>query len=240
MRANIYLLACRFMRTEYAGSVEAKDPDCLRPGEAAVLLQGHPWRRFVALGDSVALGIGDPVDGYSPLSWVDRIAAELRESAPNFAYLNLGEKDARANEVCQRQMAAALAFRPDLALVAAGGRDAIRSSYRPDAVDEELRGMFTQFRQRGSDVITVGMFNVMYGPAIPDGVKAAVGERMDQLARRTAALAVEVGAIHVKLTGHRREQDPAMYSADGLHGNLHCHAICAAETIRRLGSFVGN
>ena len=33
---------------------ELADPDCLADGESARLLTGHPWRRFVVLGDSVA------------------------------------------------------------------------------------------------------------------------------------------------------------------------------------------
>jgi len=46
------------MATEYAATVEATDPYCLRDGEAAALLAGHPWRRFAVVGDSVAAGIG--------------------------------------------------------------------------------------------------------------------------------------------------------------------------------------
>ena len=37
---------------------EAADPFCLRDGEAAGLLAGHPWRRFAVLGDSIAQGLG--------------------------------------------------------------------------------------------------------------------------------------------------------------------------------------
>ncbi len=47
--------------------IEATDPYTLRDGEAAALLAGHPWRRFVVLGDSVAEGCCEPVDGYSRL-----------------------------------------------------------------------------------------------------------------------------------------------------------------------------
>ena len=66
---------------------EAADPYCLRPGEAATLLAGHPWRRFAVLGDSIAEGVGDPVPGYEHLGWADRVAAALRQHRPDLAVL---------------------------------------------------------------------------------------------------------------------------------------------------------
>jgi lysophospholipase L1-like esterase len=221
-----------------AGS-EADDPYCLRAGEAAVLLAGHPWRRFVAVGDSVVSGEGDPVPGYSHLSWVDRIAAELAAVAP-LDYLNLGQRDLLAADVRTHQLAPALDFDPDLALVACGANDALRAAYRPDQVDEELAAIISPMRQRGADVITVGLFDTTYAPAIPPRVKHLIGARMRTLSQRTARLADELGTIHVNVTGHPSESQPGMHSADGLHGNRRSHAICAAEAIRRLGAHLGN
>ncbi|MEV4414685.1 SGNH/GDSL hydrolase family protein [Catellatospora sp. NPDC049609] len=224
----------------YAGMLEAADPWCLRPGEAAALLAGHPWRRFAVLGDSVAAGLGDPVPGYVELSWCDRIRAELAGVRPDLAYLNLGERDLRAAEIRQRQLDPALRFAPDLVLLAAGGNDALRRSYDPDAVDGELAAMITALRASGAEVITVGMFNVSYAPSFPDPVKHLVRERMDMLSARTARLAARLGAIHTDCSGHPAERDPGSYSADGIHGNLRSHGICAALTVRRLGVFLGN
>lgn len=225
---------------DYARTAEAADPYCLDDGEAAALLAGHPWRRFVVLGDSVASGAGDPVDGYTPLPWADRIAAELRGTAPDLAYLNLGAREVLAADVREHQLDRALAFHPDLALVAAGGNDALRKTYRPDAVDEELALILGALRDRGADVITIGMFDASYAPSIPDRVRAMVSERMCLLSQRTATLADRFGCVHVSVTHHPVEPDTTMYSADGLHGNLRSHAVCAAEAIRRLGGHLGN
>ena len=63
---------------------------------------------------------------------------------------------------------------------------------------------------------------------------------MRTLSQHTARLAAELGAIHINLTGHPAESDPDMHSADGLHGNMRGHAICAAEAVRRLGAHLGN
>ena len=99
---------------------EATDPYCLRSGEADALLAGHPWQRFVILGDSIAEGVGEPVPGYPPLPIAQRVTAELARLQPELAVLNLGRRNLRARQVRERQLAPALAFGPDLALVVCG------------------------------------------------------------------------------------------------------------------------
>src|SRR4051794_4392426 len=93
-----------------AGSPEERDPHCLRPGEARRLLGGHPWRRFVAIGDSLVEGVGDAVPGYRDLSFTDRLAAELGAATPagSLDYLNLGRSDLRMAQVREQQLAPAL------------------------------------------------------------------------------------------------------------------------------------
>ena len=218
---------------------ESTDPHCLRKGESATLLRGHPWRRFVVLGDSVAEGMCEPVEGYSDLQWADRIAAELRTVRPELAYLNLGRRGLRAYEVRATQLAAALAFGPDLALVVCGGNDAFRPGYDPDAVDVELAAMITALQRAGADVITVGMFDVSHSPAVPPAVRAGLGERMRRLSTHTGRLARRLGTLHVHLTDHPAVADPSLYSSDGRHGSARSDAIAAAETLRVVGARLG-
>ncbi|MDI1463953.1 SGNH/GDSL hydrolase family protein [Catellatospora sp. KI3] len=223
----------------YGSLAEATDPYCLAAGEAARLLAGHPWKRFAVIGDSVASGVGDPVPGYVELAWCDRIRFELAAQQPDLVYLNLGVRELRAAEVRATQLDEALRFGPDLALVVAGGNDALRRSYRPDETDAELAAMVTALQEAGADVITVGIFDASYAPSFPVAVKPQVSERMMTLSRRTAALAARLGTLHVDCTGHPAERDPGSYSADGIHGNLRSHGICAALTVRRLGTHLG-
>ncbi len=222
----------------YESTVEAADPWCLRPGEAAALLAGHPWRRFVVLGDSVAEGLGDPVPGYSPLPWCDRVAAELTSARPGLFYRNLGERNLRAAKVRATQLESALTLRPDLAMVCAGGNDALMPTYRPDAVDAVLAEMIEELQGQGADVLTVGLFDLSNCPAVPERFRPSLAARMRELAARTATLGEKLGTLHVDLSAHPGAADPGMYSADGLHGNLRSHAISAAEAVRRLGAHV--
>ncbi|MFI7436287.1 GDSL-type esterase/lipase family protein [Micromonospora haikouensis] len=219
-----------------ASRTEATDPYCLRAGESARLLAGHPWRRFVVLGDSVAEGLCEPVDGYPDVQWADRIAAELDAARPGLAYLNLGLRGLRAHEVRAAQLAPAVEFGPDLALVVCGGNDAFRSAYDADAVDAELAAMIAGLQGAGADVVTVGMFDVSHSPAVPARLRESLGERMRRLAAHTRALGERLGTLHVHLTDHPAVADPTLYSGDGRHGSARSDAIAAAETVRRLGA----
>ncbi|MFF0314403.1 SGNH/GDSL hydrolase family protein [Micromonospora sp. NPDC005252] len=213
---------------------EATDPYCLRPGEAGELLRGHPWRRFVAIGDSVVQGMCEPTPGYPDVQWVDRVAAELTAVRPELAYRNLGRRGLRAHQVRAAQLAPALAFEPDLALVVCGGNDAFHPAYDADAVDAELTAMISALRDVGADVITVGMFDVSHSPAVPEHVRAGLGERMRRLSAHTARLAERLGTVHVHLTDHPLTADPTLYSTDGRHGSARSDAVATAETLRAL------
>ncbi|MBQ0978170.1 MULTISPECIES: SGNH/GDSL hydrolase family protein [unclassified Micromonospora] len=213
---------------------ESTDPYCLRAGEAAELLRGHPWRRFIALGDSVVEGSCEPTPGYSDVQWADRVASELDAARPGLAYLNLGRSGLRAHQVRAEQLAPALAFAPDLALVVCGGNDAFRPAYDADAVDAELTAMIIALRDVGAHVITVGMFDVSYSPAVPEALRPGLRERMRRLSARTARLAERLGTVHVHLTDHPLTADPTLYSTDGRHGSARSDAIATAETLRAL------
>lgn len=218
---------------------ELADPDCLAEGESRRLLAGHPWRRFVVLGDSVANGPSYPVDGFCPLRWTDRVAAELRTEAPDLRYLNLGVSGQRAAEVRATQLDDALDFEPDLALVLCGGNDAFRRDYAgsvADAVDAELATMFKALRAVGAQPASICMFDVSYSPAVPERYRDELRQRLALLAEHARALAVRYDCVHIDLSRHRRSTDPTLYSPDGRHGNARSDAIAAAELVRALGA----
>ncbi|MEY9928390.1 lysophospholipase L1-like esterase [Catenulispora sp. GP43] len=219
---------------------EGLDPYCLRAGEADRLLAGHPWRRFAVLGDSIAEGVADTVPGYSPMPFADRVAAELAAARPELAYLNLGRRGLRAHEVRAGQLAPALAFAPDLALVACGANDALRPGYqaRADAVDAELAAIISALQECGALVITVSIFVRPAYPSLPSWLRPTGTERMAALGARTTAVAAARGTVHIDLADHPIAVAMDSTSADGLHGNARAQSVAAAETIRALGGML--
>ncbi len=227
------------MTLGYATTREAADPYCLDDGEAARLLRGHPWRRFVVIGDSVAEGIFEPSDGYLPVSWTDRVAQELAAVEPDLVYLNLGRRNLRAAQVHRTQLADAIAFNPDLALVACGANDAIDPRYQPDAVDGELTTMIRALQAAGAEVMTISVLVLDDYPGLPPAVRSSVPGRLRTWRAHLAALGAALGTLHVDLTGHPAERGDDMVSSDGVHGNGRSHAISATGAVRRLGARLG-
>ncbi|MDH6131841.1 lysophospholipase L1-like esterase [Kitasatospora sp. MAA4] len=214
---------------------ETTDPHCIADDDAARLLEGAPWRRLVVLGDSIAEGrLVGPCPGYRTRSWPDRLAAALQTAQPKSAYLNLGRRDLVAAEIRSQQLGKALAFRPDLAAVVAGGNDMLRRSFDPDATEAELSRIIGPLRDAGADVITLGLYDVSQSPLVPEQHRAGLRQRLRQLSERTRALALRHGAIHVDLTNHPAGSDRGIYNADGRHANARGQAIAAAAVLRRL------
>jgi lysophospholipase L1-like esterase len=213
---------------------ETADPDVLSPAQEQILLRGARWRRFAVLGDSIAAGVGDPVDGYAPLPWDARVARALRRRQPSLAHVNLGERDLRVRAVRETQLDAALAFRPDLAAVIAGGNDTLARTWRPDHVEEELDRIVGALRGQGADVFLYGLFDASETLDLPEPWGPRWLARMTDLRALTGAVAARHGALVVDCTRHPRGADPSIYSADRMHLNMRGHAIAGSEAIREL------
>jgi lysophospholipase L1-like esterase len=221
---------------------EAVDPHCLRPGEAAALLAGHPWRRFAAVGDSIAEWIGEPSPGFPDQPWIDRIAAELEDALveAGFEYRNFGYREMRTAQVRATQLDPAVGFAPDLVMIACGGADALSRGYDADAVEADLRAIVARLLEIGAEVMTVSMFDGSYSPVVPEQLREGLRLRLHDLSARSRRIAADLGTIHVDFTAHPATPDPDMYSADGRHGTRRAHAVAAAGAVRRLGERLGN
>lgn len=204
------------------------------------LLAGAPWRRLAVVGDSIAEGIGEPTEGFPDQGWAATLADALRRAAPGLAYLNLGTRDQRADEIRATQLASALAFDPDLAVVVAGGNDLLRRRFDIEPVAEHIEAMVGAFRETGADVVTVGLYDCTGSPYIPEELRAPLTARLHELNNRTWEIALGHGAIHLDFTNDPGSADPSLYGSDGMHGNRRGHAYTAAVAVRTLGARLGN
>jgi lysophospholipase L1-like esterase len=193
-------------------------------------LDGHPWRRFAVLGDSVV---------QEPGGFADLVRDELAAAAPGLASLNLARRNLRAAEVLDLQLSPALAFGPDLALLVCGANDAMRPGYeaRAGAVDAAMAAIVRPLQAAGARVVTVSVFVMRQYSRMPNWLSTGFARRMACLAERTNALAATLGTIHVDLSGHPAiARGDVLTGEDGLHGNEHSHRIAAAAVIGRLAA----
>jgi lysophospholipase L1-like esterase len=211
---------------------ELNDPHTLDPGEPGILLGGAPWRRLLVMGDSIAAGVGDPVEGYADRSWADRLAAALRPGDTPPAYRNLGHIGARAAEIRAAQLGPALAFGPDLAVVTAGGNDALRRSFSEPAVEAELERILGALHARGALVVTLGLLDVGRTAFLPPDRRPGLSDRVRALGRLTERVNPRHGGVHVDQFHHPATD--GLFSGDHLHPNRRGHAVVATEIIRAL------
>jgi lysophospholipase L1-like esterase len=217
-----------------AFALELADPDCLDPAAASAALRGAPWRRFAVLGDSVAAGVRAPLAGYRDAGFTDRVASVLAAGRDGFAYENHALRDARLAEIIEHQLPAALDFAPDLALVVAGGNDALSRRFEPGRVRALFADLLGPLAAAGALVVTVGLFDLARSGLVPAEYAGALAERMDELDALTAASVEAVGGVHVDTHHHPRGSDPDIYAPDLIHANARGHAIAAAAVVRAL------
>jgi len=112
-----------------------------------------PWSRFVALGDSLTEGIGDPTRA-GLLGWADRLVAHLRASHPNLQYWNLARRSLTTREARDQQLDRALELNPDLASVAVGMNDILGPDFDMEIYRDDLASIVKPLRDSGATVLT--------------------------------------------------------------------------------------
>jgi lysophospholipase L1-like esterase len=191
----------------------------------------HPWSRYVAIGDSFTEGIGDP-EPASPgghRGWADRVAEVLAAQADDFAYANLAIRGRLLQQILDEQVDAALALRPDLISISAGGNDIIRPGTDPDEVAARLDAGIARLRGDGATVV---MFN---GPDIGGtpvlgrirGKVAIYNENLHAVAKRRDAIVADMWAL-------RELTDPRMWAPDRLHFSPIGHQTIASMVLDAL------
>ncbi|MET8653226.1 SGNH/GDSL hydrolase family protein [Nocardia aurea] len=217
--------------TDSISRTEADDPMLLPADAARELLDGAPWRRFAVIGDSVALGIGDPSPGYLTSGWSDRVAAVLRSVNPGLAYRNTGRVGATIGEVIAEQLGPALDFRPDLIHVTCGGNDLFARG-GPEEIRRDLDTLFAALSRSGAQIFTFTLADVWdterMAPMRP------LRDRMAELNDIVRATAARYDVAVVEFWDHPLRLRPDLMSADLIHFTSSGHAVVAAETVRAL------
>jgi lysophospholipase L1-like esterase len=191
----------------------------------------HPWRRFVAIGDSFTEGIGDPEPG-SPTGhrgWADRVAEVLSAQVDDFAYANLAVRGKLIRQIVDEQVEPALALSPDLITIAAGGNDVIRPGSDPDAVAALFDGAVARLTSDGATVVVFTGIDTHFTPVFRGirGKVAIYNENIRAVAERYDCIVADQWAL-------KQIQDTRFFDADRLHLNALGHHEVARMVLRTL------
>lgn len=209
----------------------------LEPQELADRLRHAPWRRYVALGDSLTEGLGDPVERYPNTPWVETIGQAFKQLHPDFAFLNLGKRYLAARQVRETQLQPALDFEPDLATVLAGGND-LGDPFEPQEIERELDGMVAALTDAGATVSTFSMPDVVRCGRYPKAMAEILGPRMAAHREISLRIAERYDAVFFDVFNHPMAADPSIVSDDLLHPNMRGQAILADLVLQGLASLV--
>ncbi len=186
------------------------------------------FRSFAALGDSFTEGVGDPgADGIGCRGWADRFAEELDSQHPGLRYANLAIRGKLVGEVLDEQVPLAIAMRPDLVSLAAGGNDMLRLRANPDALAVTFETAVARLTAAGCEVMAFTGFDPKAFPVLRliRGKAAVFSMHVREIAAKYDCLLADLWPMRV-LTDRR------LWSPDRLHLSADGHrrvALLASE-----------
>jgi lysophospholipase L1-like esterase len=210
-------------------------------GESRRLFDHIPWRRYVAMGDSVVEGsLGDPYPPYPEVGWTQMIADALAAIQPDLKFFNLGKRYLTTREIRETQLELALALEPDLALVWAGGNDLMREHFDSRITEAELESIVTPLEESGATVLTGTLFNMLGAGILSQEVVDLFRDKFDALneaVRRVGQRHNNV--VFIDFAEMSWTADPDLYSSDLQHVNRRGYAASAETAIRCLADIAG-
>jgi lysophospholipase L1-like esterase len=169
--------------------------------------------RFVALGDSLTEGIGDPLgDGWR--GWAALLADGL---GPAVEFTNLAVSGSQTRDVLERQTPAALSLRPDVVSVVVGVNDTLRCTFDIHAVAARLDTVYAAFRAQGALLLTACLPDPGAMLGLPGTLARPLARRQHAVNTVVHALSERHDAVHLHASEGAWLTDRAMWSADRLH-----------------------
>ncbi|KUN20854.1 lipase [Streptomyces antibioticus] len=181
--------------------------------------------RFVALGDSLTEGVGDPVgDGWR--GWAALLADGL---GPAVEFTNLAVSGAQTRDVLERQLPAGLAQRPDVVSVVVGVNDTLRCTFDIHAVAARLDAVYAAFAAQGALLLTACLPDPGAMLGLPGALASPLARRQRAVNSVVHALSERYGAVHLHAAEGAWITDRAMWSADRLHPGERGHRQLAVR-----------
>ena len=189
------------------------------------------WNRYVAMGDSFTAGIGDP-EPQRPggiRGWADRVAEELSEGRPDFRYANLAVSGLLLQEILERQLGPAIALKPDLVTLSAGGNDIVFRRSDPDRLASALDTAVGRLSATGATIV------LFTGPDWGDTpLLGHIRGRVAVFNENIRTIAVRHQGVIADLWALRQLSDPRMWDPDRLHFSPLGHHTIAAMVLESL------
>ncbi len=182
---------------------------------------------YTALGDSITLGVGDPVRvPGQPMTWRGW-AALLAEGLCDPTLHILATNGAMAVNIESEQLPRALELRPDLASVVFGVNDTLRSGFDPDRIAAAAMHTVGALRASGAEVLTIRLPDPGRMLGLPGVLARPLARRAHQVNAVMDAVAERFGTVHFDAASDPEVFDPRMWAVDRLHPSERGHRLIA-------------
>jgi lysophospholipase L1-like esterase len=182
---------------------------------------------FTALGDSITLGIGDPVrDGDGQRAWRGW-AALLADGLIDPELHILAASAACASQIESDQLPTALGLRPDVASVIFGINDTLRPGFDPELIARSAAHTVGALRAAGAEVLTMRLPDAGQMLGLPSALAKPLARRTQQVNAVLDAVAARFRTLHFDAAGTPETYDRQMWAVDRLHPNERGHRMIA-------------
>jgi lysophospholipase L1-like esterase len=191
---------------------------------------------FAALGDSITLGIGDPVRAPGQRTawrgWAALLAEGLREPTLHV----LAGNGALAADIEREQLPRALELHPDLASLVFGVNDTLRSGFDPDRIGAAAMRTVGALRANGAQVLTMRLPDPGRMLKLPGALARPLARRAHQVNAVMDVVAERFGTVHFDAAGDAEVYDPRMWAVDRLHPSERGHRLIARRFHQQLAT----
>lgn len=189
---------------------------------------------FVALGDSITIGIGDPVRlepapgerGRGRRGWRGW-AVLLAEGLPDPVLHIVAGNGACMADLEREQLPKALQLRPDVASVVIGVNDTLRPNFDADRIAAAAAHTVGALRAAGADVLTIRLPDPGQMLGLPGVLARPLARRAHQVNGVMDAVAERFGTLHFDAASDAEAYDPRMWAVDRLHPSERGHRLIA-------------
>jgi lysophospholipase L1-like esterase len=186
--------------------------------------------RIVTLGDSITLGMGDPLPGGGWRGWAGHLAAAL----PKPELHNLAANGAQAKHVERDQLPSALLLRPHAASVVVGINDTLRAGFDPVRTGQATARTVAALTAGGATVLTMRLPDPAQMFGLPPGLAKPLSRRMRAVNAELDRIAAHYGTVHWDASTDPETYDRRNWSVDRLHPNERGHRLIACRMWDRL------
>ncbi len=191
---------------------------------------------FVALGDSVTVGLGDRTE-HGWRGWAALLAQSLASSYL-LTFTNLAREGATSRQVLHEQLPAALDRQPQLASVVVGINDAMRSTFDPYVLRADLLMIAEQLTGAGADLLMVRFHDHGRVFGLPGLLRGPLGRRIEAINAVYDEVHSVFGGTYVDLATRPEVYTREAWSVDRLHPSERGHRQLArtfAELLHTAG-----